>query len=236
VLGLGLAVAIPRVHARGAGQDAARKARLVAIAARRHPGALVDEFGIALWAAHAGSPGLTPSLHLSLLWAASSAVTNACLVLLKCQDRLAHFGAVSLLQSVVAEATSLGLVVFARPSAEMFVLGQVVAQVLAAGVGLAAVRPAPLRCGDRALLGSSLAFGLPLIPSSLSMLLLSLSDRFVIAHQLGQVAVAPYQIAANIGTNPGDLIGVLHTSWIRGCSRSPISGPGNACSRPAATS
>jgi O-antigen/teichoic acid export membrane protein len=133
---------------------------------------------------------------------------------LRSQDKLLPFTLVSLLQSVVAEVTSLLLVALVQPSATMFVLGQLAVQIAAAVLALVFGRPAALRWADRRPLVAALAYALPLIPATLSTFVLNSADRLLVSGALGSTAVARYQIAYNIGALPMMLVGILSTSWM----------------------
>ena len=151
---------------------------------------------------------------LALAWAGVSAVTNTALGLIRSQDRLLGFATVSLLQSVIAEVLSLGLVAMVRATPEMFLFGQLAAQVAALLLALVMVPPRRLGWADRALVGSALAFGLPLVPAVLSTFVLNTSDRLIVQSQLGPEFVARYQVAYNVGAMPMLLLGVLNSSWM----------------------
>src|SRR5262249_51709874 len=121
-----------------------------------------------LWSRQLGFDSYSSPLRLAVFWAGASAVTNSALGLLRSQDRLAMFSGVGMLQSVVAEAMSLLLVTAVRPTASMFVLGRLLAQLFAVALALSLLRPAPLRPQHRALALAGLAYALPLVPAELS--------------------------------------------------------------------
>ncbi|MDR7279046.1 lipopolysaccharide biosynthesis protein [Catenuloplanes atrovinosus] len=211
--GFGLQTAIQRAYARPGGPaDARRLVTLAIVLAVAVTGlALVTAGG---WARPLDLTGELPALRLAVAWAGLSAITNASLGLLRSQDRLAAFATVSLVQSAVAEAASLGLVALTRPAAESFLLGQALLQLVAAATGLALVRPYALRLVDRPMLRGALAYALPLVPAVLGMLVLSTGDRLLIQAALGADAVARYQVAYNVASGPILLLGVLNTAWM----------------------
>ena len=210
---MGLYSAIQRQYARDGGRQAATKLLTLSIVAAVLVTVLADATG-PLWSPYVGFPTYSGAVRLGVWWAGVSAVTNSALALLRSQDRLLAFSAVNLLQSVVAEVTSLLLLVFVAPTALMFVLGQLGAQVVATGLALALVPPAGVRRVDRRLLTSALAYGIPLIPAVLSTFVLNSADRLIVSGQLGAAAVARYQVAYNIGALPMMLVGILATSWM----------------------
>lgn len=213
--GLGLASALQRTFAQpGQGPQAALG--LVALLVGTAAGLtwLADLTGPA-WAPSLGFHGYPVALHVAVLWGGTSSATNGCLALLRSQDRLKAFASVSLVQSVIAEALSVGLVLLGPATAARFLAGQLLAQVAALVLGLILLRPrrAALRPG-RAALGRALAYGLPFVPATLATFVLNAADRLIVQHQLGQVAVARYQIAYNVGAMPMLLLGVLNSSWL----------------------
>jgi O-antigen/teichoic acid export membrane protein len=213
VAGAGLSMAIQRRYAGADGATAARRLLTFALLAALAITLVVDGTG-PLWSPHLGFGGYHGAVRLAVLWAGVSAVTNSALALLRSHDRLLVFSSVSLLQSVVAEAASLALVAAVRPTASMFLLGQLLAQVLALALALASVRPASLRRSDGELVAAALRFGVPLVPAVLGTFVLAAADRFIVQAQLGATAVARYQVAYNIGAMPVLLIGLLNTAWL----------------------
>jgi O-antigen/teichoic acid export membrane protein len=212
VAGLGMQTAIQRQFAQGGVGDARRLltlslllAALVTVAA--------DSTGW-LWSRQLGFDSYSGPLRLAVFWAGASAVTNSALGLLRSQDRLATFSGVGMLQSVVAEAMSLLLVTAVRPTASMFVLGRLLAQIFAVALALSLLRPAPLRPRHRALALAGLAYALPLVPAELSTFILNTADRLIIRNELGLTPVARYQIAYNIGAVPQIMITILNVAWM----------------------
>jgi O-antigen/teichoic acid export membrane protein len=167
-----------------------------------------------LWCRSLGFSSYTPALQYAVLWAGVSGVTAVGLSLLRSQDRLLPFSIVSLLQSVVAEVTSLALVVWWAPTPAHFILGQLLAQLVAIAWVLGSVRPALPRRSDLALAGSTLRYTIPLVPAALSSFALTSADRLIVQKQLGEVEVARYQIAYNIGSIPILLLALLSGAWM----------------------
>jgi O-antigen/teichoic acid export membrane protein len=148
------------------------------------------------------------------VWAALSAITGCSLALLRSQDRLRSYAAVGLIQSVVAEFLSLGLVLVVARTAEAFVWGQVIAQAVACLLGLLFAPPRLPRRGDGPLLRAGLALGLPLVPAMLGGYVLNAADRLIVNAQLGEAAVGRYQVAYNIGSLPMLVLGMLTAVWM----------------------
>ena len=210
--GLGLEPALQRQFATGA--DPRDPHRLVSVSLVISAAtAVVVAASAPMWMGVAGFEQPAPVL-LAVLWAGLSAGTNTALALLRSQDRLVAFSFVSLAQSVVAEATSLVLVSVVEPTATMFVLGQVLAQTLALVMALVWAPPRGVRRRDAPMVRRAFAFGAPLVPAVLSVLVLNASDRLIIQSELGSPAVARYQVAYNVGSLPMLLLGVLNSSWM----------------------
>jgi O-antigen/teichoic acid export membrane protein len=213
VAGLGLRMAIQRWYAGPDGPAAAARLLTLTIVVAALVTAVADLTG-PLWSHRLGFDGYGGVLRTAVWWAGVSAVTNASLALLRSRDRLVAFSSVSLIQSVLAEAASLLLVAVVSPTAETFVLGQLLMQVVATVLGLAFAPPGLLRRPDRALVAGALRYALPLVPAVLSTFVLTASDRFVVQAELGPDAVARYQIAYNVGAMPLLLLSVLSNTWM----------------------
>jgi O-antigen/teichoic acid export membrane protein len=212
VTGLGLRTAIQRHYAGPDGPTAAARLLLLTIVLAGMLTVLTDTTG-PLWSRYAGFESYNDVLRLAVYWAGASAVTNASLARLRSQDRLLAFSCVSLLQSVIAAAAGL-LLVLVLPTATMFLLAQLSMQVVAMGVALCLAPPKLLRPQDRRLARDALLYGLPLVPAVLSSFVLGSADRLVIQAQLGLTAVARYQVAYNVGDLPILLLGVLSDVWM----------------------
>jgi O-antigen/teichoic acid export membrane protein len=212
IAGLGLRTAIQRHYAGPDGPAAAARLLLLTIVLAGVVTVFVDING-PLWSRYAGFESYSGALRLAVYWAGVSAVTNASLAMLRSQDRLLAFSCVSLLQSAVAAAAGL-LLVLVRPTATMFVLAQLSMQVFATAVALCLAPPKLLRPRDRRLTRDALVYGLPLVPAVLSSFVLAAADRLVIQAQLGLTAVARYQVAYNVGDLPMILLSVLSDAWM----------------------
>lgn len=210
--GLGLQVAVQKVF-EDRGPDAARRLITVAFAAAVVVTLVADLTG-PLWSGPLGFGGYGGAVRLAVVWAGLSAVTATLLALLRSQDRLLGFTVVSLLQSVVAEALSLGLLVAVARNAEAFVAGRLLAQGAAVVVGLALAGPRLVRARDLPMTRSSLAFGVPLVPALLGSFVLGAADRFLIQGELGHTAVARYSVAYNLAALPMLILSVLNSAWL----------------------
>jgi O-antigen/teichoic acid export membrane protein len=213
VAGLGLHTAIQRHYGGSNGPVDAHKLLTLSIVVSTSIIATVDVAG-RWWAPHLGFDHYGGALRMAVLWAGLMAVTSSGLSLLRSQDRLLPFSTVSLLQSVGTEATSLVLVARVGPSASNFILGRLLVQIAAATLVLLLAQPKTLRVRDRGLVRAGLVYGVPLVPAVLCMFVLDSADRLIVQSELGQTAVARYQIAYNIGSAPILLLYFLSTNWM----------------------
>lgn len=213
VAGLGLQTAIQRHYAAKDGRIDAARLLSLSIAVAVTVTVVADSTG-RWWSSSLGFESYGGALRLAVSWAGVSAITGSALALLRSQDRLLAFSCVSLVQSVVAEATSLVLVTAVHPTATMFVLGQLLTQCVAVTLAVLLTPPRMVRWRDRGLAQAALVFAVPLVPAVLSGFILSAADRIILQSELGQTAVARYQIAYNIGDAPMLLLGVLDSVWM----------------------
>jgi O-antigen/teichoic acid export membrane protein len=167
-----------------------------------------------LWAPLTGFSSFDTIVVLAVWWACGSSVANSALALLRSQDRLLAFSVVSLLQSVVAAAVSLLLVVLWQPTATTYLYGQVGMHGLAAALGLLLSRPRAFGRRDRLMIRRALGFSLPLVPAVLSTFILNASDRLILQAELGPASVARYHVAYNVASLPMLLLGLLNSAWM----------------------
>jgi O-antigen/teichoic acid export membrane protein len=211
--GMQLQMAVQRRYAAPGGERDARRLVTLAIAVALLVWVIADRTGPS-WAPALGLGDYPLPVRYAVGWASMTAITYAALGLLRSRDRLLAFATVSLLQSVIAAALSLLLVVLVRRSASEYVLGQLIAQIAAAAAALGWTRPLALRRRDLAMAGDALRYAIPLMPASLAVFVLEASDRLVVQHDLGAAAVARYAVAYNIGSIPLILLGALNTVWM----------------------
>jgi O-antigen/teichoic acid export membrane protein len=210
---LGLQTAIQRQYELPGGRVDAPKILTVALLlAAAVTGLALGTTGV--WSGALGMAGEATALRLAVLWAGTSAVTAVCLALLRSQDRLIPFALVSLAQSVLAEAAGLALIAGDDATAADFILGQLLAQVVALALALALAPPRPVSRRDVSLARSALLFSLPLVPAAFGSFALSMADRLVVQGEMGTDAVARYQVAYNVASMPLLLLSVLYSTWM----------------------
>ena len=211
IAGLSLQSGIQRLYVEDKGEERARGVLFMAIVLTCAVGIAIFLTGD-LWARFFGFSGDTELVRLTVLWAAIGAIATNCLGLLRSQDRLAPFAAISLLQSVVAQAIAIGAVLIVGRNAVVYLTGLLTGQIIAAAIAIVVVRPSPKRALDVGTNLSTLAFSLPLIPSVLGAFVLNAGDRIVVKHYLGLVQVGRYQIAYNVGCFGILMLGVVNQS------------------------
>lgn len=209
----GLQVAVQRWFAEPDGHAAAARLLTLSIITSAALTALALVTG-PLWSRALGFEEFSRGLQYAVLWAGTGAMTAAALALLRSHDKLLGFSTVSLLQSVVAEGLALSLVIGVSRTAESYLLGKLIAQVLAMLLALVWVRPRGLRRRDLRLLWAGLLFALPLVPAELGVFILSSADRLMVQDILGEGDLGQYQVAYNIGALPMLVLQALTTVWL----------------------
>ncbi len=208
-----LQTAIQRAYARPDGEAEAR--RLVALALAVAAVTLGAAYATGpLWCRAIGLGDFSAPVRYAVIWAGLTAVTNATFGLLRSRDQLGWFATVSLLQSVLAEAVALGLLVFVHRTAAAYLFGQMVCQGLAVIVGLYVARPLLPGRRDLPMLTDALRYTAALVPAAVGAFVFDTCDRLVIHGDLGPGAVARYAVARNIGGLAIVLLWVLQSVWM----------------------
>jgi O-antigen/teichoic acid export membrane protein len=213
VAGFGLDIGIQRHYTADGGAVDARRLLGLSILVASAATAVAFLTG-PVWCAWLGLASFDAPVRLAVLWAGTSAVTACALALLRSQDRLGPFAAVSLLQSLVAALASMTLVIAVSPTATMFMLGQLLTQCVAVTVALVTTPPLLISRAHGPLVRSALLYSVPLVPSELSTFALGSSNRLVILAQLGAVPLAGFQIAYNVGSMPILALTALNYAWL----------------------
>ncbi len=213
VAGLGLGQALQREYASHGGAEITR---MLITASTILAGVVTGLALIALpsWVHLIGGDVTYRSMLWSILWAGTSAVTSTCLAVLRSRDSLGFFSVVSATQTIAADVLGLILIEWLHHSADVWLFGQFAAQVLAAVIGVAALRPKLVRRVDLARIAAALRFGLPLMGSAISVFIMNSSDRLVIGALKNSYSVGRYQIAYSVGSIPTLVIGLLSMAWM----------------------
>lgn len=211
--GFSLQTAVQRAYAEPDGEYRAR--RLVAFAIIFSAGIFVLAYGSGeLWCPMIGLGHFPPTVRYAVMWAALTAISNAALGLIRSRDQLKWFATVSLLQSAIAEALALCLVIFVARTSACYVFGQMLAQAATVAVALCVARPGLPSRGDLPILTSALRYSSALVPAALSAFVFDASDRLVIQGDLGSAAVGRYAVARNVGGFAIILLGTLNSVWL----------------------
>jgi O-antigen/teichoic acid export membrane protein len=208
----GLQMAVQRVYARN-GDDAARQVVTLSLVAAALCFLLVSVTG-PLWAPALQFGSYSGTVFYAVTWAGLSAVTATTLGLLRSRDQLGRFALVSLMQTTVAEALSLALVVFVARTAKEYILGEMIGQAATLAVALCLVRPVRLRRSDWAASIRVLRFSAPLVSAAVATFVLSTSDRLVVNADRGHIAAGRYAVANSIGSILVMLTYALSESWL----------------------
>lgn len=213
LFGFSLQTAVQRVYTGTDGDERARKLVTLSIVIAVVAGTIVYATG-RWWSPVIGLGDFPDPVRYAVIWAAMTAITNPALGLLRSRDRLDAFLTVSLSQSVIAQMLSLGLVIVIQATAANYILGQLIAQIIAVSVALVAVRPKLFTLNDRAMLVSSVLFSIALVPALVAGFVGDASDRLVIQGDLGAVALSHYTLARTIGGFTGILLPLLDFVWL----------------------
>jgi O-antigen/teichoic acid export membrane protein len=165
----------------------------------------------------AWAPALDPSspgtLLLGVALALPGAVIGACMGLLRAQERPGAFVVVALTASVGAQALGItGLLV--NPEPLSYLLGFAVALLAAAAAALRLTGAWRAGAASGLELRSALRFSVPIVPSTVSVFVLAVGDRFVVQIVSGLSAVGKYQIGYAFGSIGIALITALQNAWL----------------------
>lgn len=213
VAGLGLGSAVDRSYFEENGPERARKLVTFAMVVAVVITVIADATG-RFWAPAAGFDSYGGAVRLGVIWAGVSAITACGLGLLKTQDRIVVFAIGSLTQSIIAEFVSISFVVGFGHNSRNFVLGELVAQIMATIYVLYYIRPKPFLRADRDVVMRAVRYGVPLVPAGLATLALYSADRLILQGMLGETEIGRYQIAYNIGSIPVVLLMFLNSVWL----------------------
>jgi O-antigen/teichoic acid export membrane protein len=213
VCSFSLGTAVQRAYAEEHGDADAR--RLVTFAIVMSILAGIVAYATGRWWCPALGLGRFPdAVRYAVLWAIVTAITDAALCLVRSRDRLSTFAASSFAQSFGAQTLALGLVVIVRRTAAEYMLGQLLGEILAAGIAIVGARPKLISRADRPMLLASLAFSIALVPAQIATFVADASDRLVVNADLGARVLSHYAVARNIGGFSSLLLSLLQFVWL----------------------
>ena len=167
-----------------------------------------------VWSRGVGLGDFPLPVKYAVAWAATTAVSNAALGLVRSRDQLWWFALAGLMQSIVAAGLAIGLVLVGHRNAGDYLLGELLGQVLCVAVALFAARPALPSRSDIPMLVDALRYSAALAPGLLAGFVMDGSDRIVIHGDLGPSAVAKFAVARNIGGFITIFLIMLEVVWM----------------------
>jgi O-antigen/teichoic acid export membrane protein len=213
VCSFSLGTAVQRVYVEEDGEANARRLVTFAIVLSLVTGMVAYATG-RWWCPILGLGRFPDAVRYAVLWAIVTATTDAALCLVRSRDRLRIFVASSFAQSFVAQAFSLTLVVIVRRTAAEYMLGQLLGELLAAGLALCGARLKVISRANGPMLLSSLKFSAVLVPAQIATFLSDTSDRLVVQGDLGARVLSHYAVARNIGGFSTLLLTLLQFVWL----------------------
>jgi O-antigen/teichoic acid export membrane protein len=208
-----LQTAVQRAFAEENGEAKAR--RLVMLSMLLATATLVIAYATGpLWSRPLGLGDFPLPVKYAIAWAATTAVCNAALGLVRSRDQLRWFALAGLMQSIVAAGLAIGFVLIGHRNAGDYLLGELLGQVLCVAVALFAARPALPSRSDFPMLIDALRYSAALAPGLLAGFVMDGSDRIVIHGDLGPTAVAKFAVARNIGGFITIFLIMLEVVWM----------------------
>lgn len=167
-----------------------------------------------IWAPFVGFGGRLPLAFGVAIWTAPAAAAYLALQSLLAQDRLGPFVLLTAITGVIGPAVAIVLLAVLGHGATTYVWVNVGAQVVAAVIGHAMVRPRLSGLRELAHTRIALRLGLPLTIGAISTFVLSSGDRLIVQAFDGVEAVARYQVAYVIGSAVILVLGFLQGAWV----------------------
>jgi O-antigen/teichoic acid export membrane protein len=210
---LGLNIGIQRLYSQPDGDRRSRNLLSSALVLVTSITAIVYATGT-LWSPRLGFGDFPLSTRLTVVWSGLFAMTWICLAILRCNEKLAVFATVCLLQAVVGIGVGT-IVAFLGDRRVTDVLWcAMVVQAVAVVVSLVTITPHWRGITDMRTLASTLKFSIPIIPLQISTFVLSASDRIVILRDLGPGATGRYQVAYTLGAVGVSMLTFLNLAWL----------------------
>jgi O-antigen/teichoic acid export membrane protein len=211
ILLFGLYTGVQRTYARD-GEAAARRVVALAGCLAIVGGAVVYLTGV-WWAGPLGTGGFSTPIKYAVIWSVLMALTAPSLALIRSRDRLGWFIAVTFAQTIFAQVLAVAFVVSQGRSANEYLLGEIVGQVVAMTLALAVARPLRIHRADSEHLRSVFRFSVALMPAGVAGFVISLSDRLIVHDRLGSAEMARYSLAANIAGFAVPLLYTMGNVW-----------------------
>ena len=210
---LGLNIGIQRLFSQPDGDRKSRNLLATALVLVSVITAIVYASG-PLWSPRLGFGDFPLSTRLTVVWSGLFAMTWICLAILRCNEKLAVFATVCLLQSVVGVGVGTVVAHVGNHLATDVLWCTVSAQVVAVVISLVTITPRWRGIVDMRTLFSTLRFSIPIIPLQISTFILSASDRIIVLRDLGADATGRYQVAYTLGAVGVSMLTFLNLAWL----------------------
>jgi O-antigen/teichoic acid export membrane protein len=153
-------------------------------------------------------------VRLVALISAASALSQQPLALIRGQEKSSLYSMLLFLRGLSGPAAIMLLAVFLKLGVVGALWGETAGLVVLTAAGLIAVRKWYVPAFNIAMLREMLAFGLPLIPSSIGLTIVFVSDRYILLHSNYDLAsMAPYSLGFKVGMSISLLVQALQLSW-----------------------
>ncbi len=210
---LGLNVGVQRIFSQPDGDRRSRNLLATAVLAVAGVTAIVYATG-PLWSPRLGFGPFPLSTRLTVVWSGLFALTWIWLAILRCNERLAVFATICLLQSIVGVGVG-AIVAFVGQGLATDVLWcTVVVQAVAVTLGMATVSPHWGGILDARTTRTTLRFSLPIVPVQLATFTMSAADRIVILRDLGPGQTGRYQVAYTLSAIGISMLTFLNLAWL----------------------
>jgi O-antigen/teichoic acid export membrane protein len=209
---LGLQSGIQRVYVEHDGPLRARQLLAASIVLSILVTLLIEATG-PFWAGVVGLGHFDSVGRLTVWVGGLAAISQIAIANVRSRDHFGVFSAVSLTQSVGAQALGLLLLITVSRTVDSYLYGLLLAQGLGLGIALLYTRPSLAGIREVRATASVLVYAVPLLPQFVASYVLNAGDRIIVQRDLGSDAVARYQVAYNVGCFGILLLGVANQAW-----------------------
>lgn len=210
---LGLNIGIQRLYSQPDGERKSRNLLAAALVLVTSVTTIVYATG-PLWSPRLGFGHFPLSTRLTVAWSGLFAMTWICLAILRCNEKLAVFATVCLLQSIVGIGVGTIVAYFGHRLATDVLWCTLVTQTVAVVLSLVTITPHWRGITDIGTVLSTLRFSIPIIPLQISTFILSACDRIIILRDLGSGATGRYQVAYTLGAVGISMLTFLNLAWL----------------------
>jgi O-antigen/teichoic acid export membrane protein len=213
----GLPAATFRFYSEGVDDEDRRRtlgsAQLLSFLFAAVPAIAVLLFGESVSLSLLGSARFAPALQFAACFLVVDSMNFFGDIILRIQVRPLASSLLSILAIACEAGTALLLVTVFRMGASGYWLGFLIGGMVALGAMIWMVRKALVFGISRERAAELLAFGIPLIPTAISMTALRLADRYLIGSMAGLDQVAIYDVGYKVGALVSLVIGPFRAAW-----------------------